>query len=248
MSGFAHAVAFLTRLPVPRRWLKGDHRTSPMWYPMVGALLGLVLIGFDWLVARWFPQMVRAVLDVGCWVYLTGGLHLDGLMDTADGFGAYRDRERTLQIMKDSRVGAMGVLAAVLVLLLKVSTLYYLLQFHVWDGAFAWGSAVMIARFAAVVAIFAFPYVQAQGMGSGLKESLSTWRINLSSFCSILPLIWWWEWEGVVLFVVVFALTWLFGKLAVYRIGGFTGDIYGALIEGVEVAVLLFFTMGVRLG
>lgn len=245
MSGLAHAVAFLTRLPVPRRWLKGDYRTSTVWYPMVGALLGLVLIGFDWLVARWFPQLIRAVLDVSCWVYLTGGLHLDGLMDTADGFGSYRDRERTIQIMKDSRVGAMGVLAGILVLLLKVSTLYYLLQSHVWDGAFAWASAVMIARFAAVVAIFMFPYAKVEGMGRGLKESLTIWRINLASICAILPMIWWWEWEGILLFGLVFVLTWLFGRVAVSRIGGCTGDIYGALIEGVEVAVLLFFTLGV---
>jgi adenosylcobinamide-GDP ribazoletransferase len=247
MSGFAHAVAFLTRLPMPRRWLLGDYRTSPMWYPVVGALLGLLLVCFDWLVAQWFPQMVRAVLDVGCLVYLTGGLHLDGLMDTADGFGANRDPERTRQIMKDPRVGAMGVSAGVLALLLKTATLYYLLQSHVWNGAFAWASSVMLARFAAVVAIFVFPYAQAQGLGSGLKESLTLRRMNMASFFTILPLIWWWEWEGIVLLGIVFVWTWYLGKTAVRRLGGCTGDIYGALIEGAEIAALLFFTLGVKL-
>ncbi len=86
-------------------------------------MIGGVLAGFDLAVASWFPAGVRGVLLLGLWVWLTGGLHLDGWMDVADGFGSYRSRERTLEIMKDSRVGAMGVIAAILLLLLKASVL-----------------------------------------------------------------------------------------------------------------------------
>ena len=119
MKPLFYAVAFLTRIPVPFRFDARDRTKSTAYYPLVGLLIGGVIAAFDGLIAVHFPPLVRAVLVTACWVFITGGLHLDGLMDVFDGLGSHREPERILAIMKDSRVGAMGVLAAVLILLLK---------------------------------------------------------------------------------------------------------------------------------
>src|SRR5208337_708974 len=100
---------------------EGDWRRSGYWFPLIGLLLGVV-IGLLWYLLRGFlaPPVLAALLP-GLYVFLTGGLHLDGLMDTVDGVYGGRSREERLAFMKDSHVGAFGVLAAVLILILKYS-------------------------------------------------------------------------------------------------------------------------------
>jgi adenosylcobinamide-GDP ribazoletransferase len=125
----AAAFQFLTRLPVKAELDFSPQllKRSASYYPLVGAVIGLIVWCFAAVTAFVLPPLPSAVLTLIVWVWLTGGLHLDGWMDAADALFSYRSRERMLEIMKDSRVGAMGVIACVLLLMLKASLLYTVL-------------------------------------------------------------------------------------------------------------------------
>lgn len=178
--------------------------------------------------------MVLAMLLVTVWVCLTGGLHMDGLMDTADGFGSQRSRERVLEIMKDSRVGAMGVLAAVLLLGNKVVLLAHLQGNELWLGIL---TAVILGRSAMLIALYAFPYARAEGLAQTLRTRprwYRLWPLLLAA-------------PGLILlhWTLIFPLLagWMLISASQKKIGGLTGDIYGALCELVEVTVLLGFLL-----
>ena len=125
MRGLLAAIAFLTRLPVPARvWAEASRPPVQLpWYPVVGLLIGALLSGLACLLSR-EPPLLTAALLLLAWTGITGGLHLDGLADSADAWvGGLGDRARTLEIMKDPRSGPMGVTAIVVVLLLKFAAL-----------------------------------------------------------------------------------------------------------------------------
>ncbi len=242
MKSFFQAVAFFTRFPVPARFQQGDFSKSIKWFPVVGCFLGLVLAFFDWIFSFFFPDLVRAVLVVIVWVYLTGALHLDGLMDTADGLGSYRSRERVLEIMRDSRVGAMGVVTAILALLLKASSLAAIPVGG--TSMFALIGAAVMGRFLAVTAIRMFPYVRAEGIGVGMKKDLKTVHLWVALLFTLIVLWLLFQWQGLFLFLVVSGFILLFAWRVTRRLGGLTGDGYGAVIELGEVAVLLVLLAG----
>ncbi|KEO80306.1 MULTISPECIES: adenosylcobinamide-GDP ribazoletransferase [Paenibacillus] len=125
----AAAFQFLTRLPVKAEldFSPDLLKRSASYYPLVGVVIGIIVWGFAALASMVLPPLPCAILTLVVWVWLTGGLHLDGWMDAADALFSYRSRERMLEIMKDSRVGAMGVIACVLLLMLKASLLYTVL-------------------------------------------------------------------------------------------------------------------------
>ena len=164
-SGFlarlAGAILFYTRLPLPSGW-------QPSWEgiaalaPLVGlglaTMLALVDGGLDY---GGMPRGIRSALVVGLWVWLTGGLHLDGAMDTADGL-AVNDPDRRLVVMADSRVGAFGVLAAIAVLGLKTLALADLTAGRgmVMAAAAIWG------RWGQLQAIAGYPYLRSAGKGA----------------------------------------------------------------------------------
>jgi adenosylcobinamide-GDP ribazoletransferase len=242
MSSFFQALAFFTRFPVPARFQQGDFSRSIKWFPVVGCLLGLVLALFDWIFAFIFPDLVRAVLIVVVWVYLTGALHLDGLMDTADGLGSYRSRERVLEIMRDSRVGAMGVVTAILALLLKISSLATISVG--WTSMFALIGATVMGRFLAVQVIWLFPYVRAEGIGVGMKKHLKAVHVWLALVFTLVVLCLLFRWKGLLLFMVASGFILFFAWRVKQRLGGLTGDVYGAVIELGEVVVLLTVLAG----
>lgn len=241
MRGLLVALGFLTRIPVPVRVFDDARaqRTSLAWYPMVGVIVGMLLTGLFVLL----PQehaLLSAALTLLAWVALTGGLHLDGLADSADAWvGGFGDRARTLEIMKDPRSGPAGVTAIVLLLLLKFSALASLPAESAW---LLWLSP-LLAR-AALTAAFVFtPYVRSGGLGSALKDAPRVACV-FALVCAIaacvacgLP--------GVFALgaaIVVFAF---WRRACMRRLGGFTGDTAGALAEMVEVGVLVALVFGV---
>lgn len=231
------ALELLTRIPVPvaveaTPSLRGR---SLHWYPLVGLILGLLLAA----VAALLPvvPLMAAVVLVAVWVLLTGGLHLDGLADSADAWvGGMGDRERTLAIMKDPACGPAGVVALVLVLLAKVAALAVLLA----QGFVPWWLVPMAARGVLPLAFVALPYVRSGGMGASLAEQAVRPAIAVAAGIVLLLLAlflpgalwWWWLAVSAVLF-----WCWRRGQLA--RIDGFTGDGAGALVELLETALLL---------
>lgn len=235
MNGLLAALGFLTRLPVPRRVFDDPaaQRRSLPWYPWVGLLLGALLAGLA-ACLRHVDPLLAAVVVVFAWVVATGALHLDGLADSADAWvGGLGDRDRTLAIMKDPRCGPAGVVALVLLLLLKVAALAVLLR----TGTAGLWLAPLLGR-AALTALFLWvPYVRRAGLGSPLLGASR--RACMASLGGVLLLVLVAGWHGLIALAAAIGawLAWVrSGRL---RIGGFTGDTAGAATEMIEAVVLL---------
>ncbi len=233
MRGLVVAFGFLTRLPVPRiEFLPGTQAGSLKWYPLVGVVLGGLLSGAAALSWTVLPPIPAAAVLLVVWVALTGALHLDGLADSADAWiGGMGDRARTLSIMKDPRSGPAGVVALVLVLLLKFSALATL--------ADPWLLVLppLLGRAAIVAWFLTTPYVRVGGLGDPLRGAPATGcRVALvlaalsSAFFGKL---------GLLTFLAALATGWLWRRAVHSRLGGFTGDTAGALVEIVEAATLI---------
>ena len=162
MKSFLTALQFLTRIHLTeqRVWTDEDFGRAVVYFPLVGLLIGVILACINGAFGLFFSPLFTAVLTVAVWFFITGGLHADGDMDTADGLFSGRGRERMLEIMKDSRVGANGVIAFFFLAALKIVSLAELLQ--PWPLLIAVPAA---ARFAALVSIFKFPYARSEGLG-----------------------------------------------------------------------------------
>src|SRR5580700_9374580 len=132
IAEFPLAISFLTILPVIDRRPASEETVAASfaWFPIVGLLIGVALVGEDWLLAFFFAQVIRSVLIVISLTVITGAVHLDGLADTADALGAGRDRERALDILHDSRVGTFGASAIFFDLTLKILALSTLAGYH----------------------------------------------------------------------------------------------------------------------
>jgi adenosylcobinamide-GDP ribazoletransferase len=242
------ALQFLTRLPVrldpapqPR-----ELGLSLLWYPVVGLLLGCILWAAA-LILHDAPATIAAALVLVLWVLLTGGLHLDGLADTADAWiGAHGDRERALTIMKDPHAGAAAITAITCVLLLKFAALsaYCASQSGVTSSSHAMlrlagllmppllGRAVMPLLFATT------PYVREEGIGAQIALHQSrAWNLLLSCGAAVLCLV-----PGVraAAVVALCAATFVVVRRSFVRLlGGFTGDCAGALIELTETVAIV---------
>jgi adenosylcobinamide-GDP ribazoletransferase len=181
VRGLAAALRFLTVLPVPGKLgAEGrDLAAAPVWFPVVGVLIGAVSAGWAWLAYRLAPGPVAAVLVVGGLLAISKGLHLDGLADTADALLSSRTRERMLEIMKDSHVGVMGVGAVVLVLALKITALGALPPERAVLAAFLMPVA---GRCAMLMLMGALPYARPEGglggfFGMGRRPLLAVWGV-----------------------------------------------------------------------
>jgi len=140
MTALLAALGLLTRVPVRRAFSESEVEAATAFYPIIGAAIGSIQVAALWIAVVWLPvpagdggasrvpSMVLAVCLVALAVWMTGGLHVDGLADTADGFGGGRSREEVLAIMRDPRVGAYGAVSVVLLLLLKVACLDALIE------------------------------------------------------------------------------------------------------------------------
>lgn len=239
------AIVFYTTLPLPRPWpieLAGIAR----WCPWVGLLLGLLLGGLNWgLSGLGVGDPLRAVVVVGAWVWLTGGLHLDGAMDTADGL-AVLDPTRRLAVMADSRTGAFGVMAAILILGLKVTAVAALAT----PGFWAFGWVMAWGRWGQVWAIASYPYLKVAGKGAfhkttcqfpqdfapGLLVLLVITAYPLTQSLTVWPAL-----LGLV--GLSFLVSWGLGAWFNQKLGGHTGDTYGAVVEWTEAILLGCLTL-----
>lgn len=240
------AVQFMTTVPVRLPYLpsREQNALSMLFYPVIGLLIGGVL----WLIASFIhlPIMLLSCLIVVVWVGLTGGLHLDGLADTADAWvGGFGDRERTLAIMKDPNAGAMGVIAIVLCLAVKWASIYALLDLSLLDLNFSLSLLFvpMLGRLGVLVLFATTPYVRQQGLGSALQDVSKSllWLVvaGFGAVClTVISIVLSWRMALAVLSVWALVLAYL-RTLFVKRLGGITGDTVGASIECVEAALLI---------
>lgn len=257
LAGCAAAFQFLTRLPVPVKLHYDDalFRRSVVFYPLVGAVIGILLGAVGLLLQGWLSPGVTAALLLVLWIAMTGGLHLDGLMDTADGIFSYRSREQMLEIMKDSRVGAMGVIACVLLLLCKWTLLQQWQPFAPRGALFVLPLVALWSRWYMVVAIACWPYArQGQAGGGGLGSFFRGLGAKHLIAHTLLALLLSWmlvpltgeplfSLHGFVIIGSAVVTSGIVGALmSVFlarKLGGLTGDTYGALNEVLETVLLL---------
>ncbi|PRB81332.1 adenosylcobinamide-GDP ribazoletransferase [Pseudomonas sp. MYb185] len=231
------ALQFLTRLPVrlPRLPTPEESGRSLLWYPLVGLLLGAALLLGHWLL-NGVSIGLQAALLLTLWVWLSGGLHLDGLADTADAWvGGYGDRERTLAIMKDPTCGPIGVISLVLLLLLKLTALVALLQAGQWGALLL---APWLGRWVLPLLLFSTPYVRPGGLGQVLAEHMPRRSLPLLLGIHALAMLLF-GWTGLLVLVVALLVLLVVRHYLCQRLGGTTGDTAGALVELVETAVLV---------
>lgn len=227
------AVGFLTRIPTPLIMPEGRELGRAMaWFPLVGLLLAVLLLGTAHLLTAWLSPLLTAAVVVALLAALTGGLHLDGVADCFDALGVFGDPERRLAVMKDPRVGALGAVGLVCVLLLKVIALS--------EAGVALPvvllPALVLSRWVAVLLAVAFPYARLAGTGQAMSTGAG-WLEVAAGGVVVLAVLWWsgaWWAAGLAL---------LGGLLLAARmrslLGGLTGDVYGAAVEVVEVTFFI---------
>lgn len=229
------AFQFLTRfyLPINAEWSEKNLKYSLMWFGLVGATIGtLFTIIVKLLMHFLIPTPVIALAILIVWIIITGGMHLDGLSDTCDGFFSNRDRERILEIMKDSRVGTFGVIVIVLVLFFKFEMLKLFLTFN--KSIWLLTVPPMFARLCAGFVLSFYETVKKSGLGYTFHNTnpKATWMIGFS-ICSIMTL--YLELKLWSFIIISFVIANLIAMYAKKKIGGASGDIYGAIVEIVEV-------------
>jgi len=238
INAFFAALQFLIITPafIKRPFTQTELGRAVGYFPLVGLLLGAALAGANFLFGRLFPSVVNAALLLALWVLLTGALHLDGFLDSLDGLLGGTTPEQRLVIMRDERVGAFSMAGGVLLLLLKFSILSALP-----DRSAALLVAPILGRSGISLAIIAFPYGRLQGLGRDMKAGAHWQQALLASVIAVLTTIWMAGWLGVaalaITTLVLLCASWFTMRL----LPGLTGDIYGALVELIEVFVLLTF-------
>lgn len=235
MKRFLAALRFLTVLPIPGSWgtAEKDLAGSVFFFPIIGLLIGIVVAAVSLGIVRVLPVPPSAVVIVILLAAASQAFHLDGLSDTADGFLSSRPRERVLEIMRDSHVGAMGVVAIVLVLLLKVTALAALPKEPLWRAALLMPVA---GRSAILVQMAILPYARAEG-GLGTLFFSRNRMPEAIAAVAILGGVSWAVLGGIGLMVTgaVVLATALFCIICLRRIGGATGDTLGAGCEIAEI-------------
>lgn len=251
LQACASAFQFLTRIPVNIQLNYTDDlfRRSTVYYPIVGLVIGALLAVSGWLLGLVLPAAPASVLVLGVWVAVTGALHLDGLMDTADGLLSHRPREKMLEIMKDSRVGAMGVVAGVLLLMMKFSLLLSLVSEEAGGFLAFLVVAPIWSRWFVVWAIAGWPYArEGTGLGSlftsvtrSEASKATVWALAASVIVFMAMRFPWMEaitYTAGLIFVAGL-LGYVLARGMTRKLGGLTGDTYGALVELLECALLL---------
>ncbi len=236
MKSFVSALAFLTTLPFFRRSLAAPQASALYWFPLIGILLGAALAGIDRLGSLFLYDALRVMVDVAFLALVTGGLHLDGLADSADALYYHHDREKALQIMKDPRVGVMGVLALAFCLGFKAAGLWALKFESCWIWFLV---APGLARGAQVAGLVCVSHARPSG---GVGAALYQKGKYLYLIPALIPLalpFWVSVSAGVIagcLFVLVTISCLMFFQK---RLGGMTGDTFGAMTEMIEALYLV---------
>lgn len=228
------AAQFLTVVPLPNLTNVSEEEIqgSSMFFPLVGAFLGILLWVLQLLLRMGLPNLVSTSIALILYTFLTGALHLDGLMDTADGIGSRKPREQALEIMKDSRVGAMGVVAAMMVFTGKLVVLAAVPVMAV--------PAIVIppvlSRFTMVLAMKVAPSARGkEGLAGLFAQNVSFSTVGTAAVLSIaFSLFFRPIWMGAVLWIGCTAIALVATRFFTRRFGGMTGDTYGALNEIVE--------------
>ncbi len=244
--GFFLALRFLSILPIPGPTEATERQLgrSTAWYPLVGVVLGVLLYGCVFLFVRLWSPLPAAALCLAVWILFTRALHLDGLADTFDGLGAAGGAEQKLAAMKDSRSGVFGVLAVAVIVVGKFAFLSELVGIYRPEGLIL---VPVLGRWAMLLALFSFPSAVRSGLGFRVRRHCRWPQLAIGTAvalaCTILSL----GAAGLIALGCAGAAAAIVGLLCLRRLGGLTGDGYGAVCEIGELAALAAVSALIRI-
>nr|WP_174505977.1 adenosylcobinamide-GDP ribazoletransferase [Acinetobacter sp. Marseille-Q1620] len=241
MTAFLIALQFLTTFPVYLKHLPTPQQNaqSLLFYPLIGLLIGIILYAFATILSI-LPAILLATLILVIWIWLTGGLHLDGLADTADAWvGGFGDKERTLKIMKDPSCGPIGVLGLIIICILKWSAIYILVE---QKQCVVLVLFPMLGRLSPLFLFLTTHYVRENGLGTSIAEYIpkkSAIFVLIIGFLLCLSF----SLAGVIVAVITLIILFYLRHKFIARIGGITGDTVGASIEIIETLSIFCFVL-----
>ncbi len=238
MRGFILAWEFLTIIPLTRnRDVRPEELAASMaYFPLVGLILGIILsisnIGF----LKILPSSVVDAMLIAELIILTRGLHIDGFVDTIDGLAGGKTKEDILHIMRDHRVGALGVVGVIMLIMIKYLSLN--------SVPFASKNLIMItmpmmSRWLQVVFTNMYSYARQDGMGKAFVEGVRGRQAWIATIFTALVLIFLFKFNAILIMGLMAIVTYLIGLYFKKILGGITGDVIGALSEVNEVMFLL---------
>jgi adenosylcobinamide-GDP ribazoletransferase len=214
---------------------------SVAYFPLVGGTIGISVAALDAALRTVLPLPLVTALDLALFALITGGLHLDGLMDSCDGLFV-SDRERRLAIMRDSHVGSFGVAGAVLVLLTQYSAL---ISLHGSARTAALIAVPALSRWAMTLAVWGFPYARTDGLGTPFKVGVGWPQVLLATMLVLLVAILA-EREALWLVPATFMVTGAAAGWIRHRLGGLTGDSYGAIEQVITTVLVVALVAGAK--
>lgn len=235
MRDFLLALQFLTIFPVKVKDVnERELSKAVIYFPVIGLLLGLTLIGANNLLCiLGFGQFTVNIILIILLVILTGGLHLDGLADTADGLLSRKSKEEMLDIMRDSHVGVMGTLSLICIILLKIAFLS-----SIKLKPIALLLMCILSRYALVLSMFLFPYARQEGKAKVFMQGINFRILILATMITLSFVVITWQLKGLIIFMLIALASFVIGRFISKKIGGITGDALGAINEFIEVIVL----------
>ncbi len=247
INSLLFALQFLTIIPVRIRQVDEKKiAQATVFFPLVGLSLGLILAGINnlLLVFKFESFLMNTILVVSL-VILTGGLHLDGLADTFDALLSRKNKEQMLEIMRDSHIGAMGVLSLISVILLKIGLLS---SMTAPSKAISLLIMCMLSRWSLVVSMFLFPYARKEGKAKVFTYGMNLKLFILSSIVTLCCVYAFLQLKGLLIILVAAICTYSMGKYIKNKIGGITGDTLGATNELIEIVILFTIVILRRMG
>ena len=246
MKRFISILQFMTRIPIniDTGFDEEFHKTIT-YFPLVGLVLGVLIYIIGLVSGIFFDSFITSIIVTLALVILTGGLHIDGLGDTFDAIYSYRDKERMLEIMKDSRLGTNSLLAIIFLILLKIGFIYSIINNNLlWTVIFM----PVVARLGVIVMMYKTVTPRENGMGNLFIGKVSTSMFTIAILYTIILMIGISKlillastFEAMMLIstiIILFVFNNLFKKHIYKKIDGVTGDILGCTIELGELIYL----------
>ena len=231
------ALRFFTRLPLPvAQDAERPLSAAAIGFPVAGLVIG-ALVALVWVAAvPLLPALPAAGLAIAAGLIITGALHEDGLSDCADGLGGGSTRERALEIMRDSRIGAFGAAALILTIGLRWVALG---EFGLLEGVWALLTAHTVSRTAILPALAFSSYARKEGLGTTVADGISTPQLAMAIAVAMLLAILFGGLAGLIAALLALAAAFAFLKYLETRLGGYTGDGLGAMQQIAEVTAVL---------
>jgi adenosylcobinamide-GDP ribazoletransferase len=244
--GFLTALRFLTIIPLPGGKLSPrEVGRSLAYFPAVGAIIGIILIALNWLLGLLLPQAIVNILLVVSLAIISGGLHLDGFVDTCDGMVGHKTARERWRVMKDSRAGAFGIIGVSCLLLTK-----YIALNSVPADWLVLTLLLMpvLSRWTMVYAVFAYPYAKPSGLGKAFKQEASLLVFLVATVIALAIAVLPAQLFGLVIMLGVWIIVMAIAFYLKGRFGGLTGDNYGAINEIAEVLVPILVCLLAHIG